>query len=103
MTTPTFASEQALRWAEALDAFEASLDDHRRAAESGQDGPVRVLGPGAGLGPLPPALAPRAAELLARCRRLEAELMVRRGLLVRRLSADHSAARPPACYFDATA
>jgi len=92
-----------LRWAEALDAFEASLEEHRRAAETGAAGPSPVLSPTAGLGPLPRALAGRAEDLLRRCRRLEAEVSVRRGLLARRLSAEPLAPRPRACYVDTTA
>lgn len=98
-----------MRWPEALDAFEASLDEHRRALEDGGLPPPPVLGPeapgGGELGPLPPELAERARELLRRCRRLEAEVEVRRTLLARRMAVPtpDGSLRPPACYVDTTA
>jgi len=98
-----------MTWPEALDAFEASLDEHRRALEDGGAPPPPALGPdlpGAEhLGPLPPELAERARELLRRCRRLEAEVEVRRSLLARRMAVatPDGSVRPPACYVDTTA
>lgn len=53
-------------WASCLDSFADHLAFQRQAIEDGSPELVTPFVPSAGLGPLPPALLPRARELSAR-------------------------------------
>ena len=53
-----------MSWDSALDAFEQSLAAQRAAVAAGTYDQVVAFTPPPGLGPLPPALAPRARALL---------------------------------------
>ncbi len=61
-----------MTWDEVLDGYESALDDAERVlAVRGDLGSGGGWVPPAGLGPLPPALRPRAEALLARTAALE--------------------------------
>lgn len=69
-------------WADALDLFEQRLEQFRSVLQAGGE-PADGLWPPPGIvgTPLPPELADRARELLARARRIEGELVARRAEL----------------------
>lgn len=89
----------ATAWALVLDGYEARLREQRAALDRGDAGRVPPFRPPPGIGPLPPDLAARAADLLRASRDLELELagnvqaLAQDLAVVRAVSA--STARPP--------
>jgi len=61
-------------WAACLDAFAEHLHEQRTALHEGQAQRCTAFRPHEGLGPLPPALRPRAGELLAQAEALSSSL-----------------------------
>ncbi|HET9732166.1 MAG TPA: hypothetical protein VFP54_05775 [Acidimicrobiales bacterium] len=88
-----------MTWAEALDAFEASLDAHHAAMMGLGPMPPAVLGE-EDLGPMPPELKTRAQYLLGRCRRLEGELVAAEHAVSAALTALSELPQPGPAYFD---
>ncbi|HZU80812.1 MAG TPA: hypothetical protein VE991_12920 [Acidimicrobiales bacterium] len=90
-----------MAWAEVLDEIERQLEAHDRALAVGGGAEAPAYAVPNGLGDLPPALATRAEQLLARTNELADRVMDEQQAIIRAVTAEPSVPRRgPAVYLD---